>query len=193
MAKVSIVYHSGYGHTKKLAEAVLEGAASVPNTTTTLIAVQDIAEHWETLNQSDAIIMGAPTYMGSLSAPFKQFMDDSSKIWMAQKWKDKVAAGFTNSGSPSGDKLTSLIQLAVFAAQHSMIWVGLDVMPGNNTSTSTSEGLNRLGSTLGMMSQSNVDQPADLAPPRSDLETGKALGVRVAQFAHRLQLSTATV
>ncbi|MBY0449049.1 MAG: flavodoxin family protein [Cyanobacteria bacterium] len=193
MAKVSIVYHSGYGHTKKLAEAVLEGAASVPNTTATLIAVQDLAEHWETLNQSDAIIMGAPTYMGSLSAPFKQFMDDSSKIWMAQKWKDKVAAGFTNSGSPSGDKLTSLIQLAVFAAQHSMIWVGLDVMPGNNTSTSTAEGLNRLGSTLGMMSQSNVDQPADLAPPRSDLETGKALGARVAQFAHRLQLSTATV
>ncbi len=50
------------------------------------------------------------------------------------KWRNKVAAGFTNSGAQNGDKLHSLISMALFAAQHGMLWVGLDLKPGNDSS-----------------------------------------------------------
>ncbi len=49
------------------------------------------------------------------------------------RWSDKLAAGFTNSKTMSGDKLNTLFDLAAFAAQHGMIWVGLDLYPGWHT------------------------------------------------------------
>ncbi len=56
-------------------------------------------------------------------------MDGTSEIWALQSWRDKLAAAFTHSAAPSGDKLGTLTQLAVFAAQHGMIWVGLGLPP----------------------------------------------------------------
>jgi NAD(P)H dehydrogenase (quinone) len=185
MTGVVIIYHSGYGHTKKQAEAVFKGVKSVKGISAHLISVEEVAEHWETLNQAKAIIFGAPTYMGSLSAPFKSFMEATSKLWFELKWKDKIAAGFTNSGSRNGDKLNSLIQLMIFAMQHGMIWVGLGLLPGNNSSKGSENDLNRLGAFAGAMSQSNLDQGADLVPPESDLKTAEYLGKRVADLAIR--------
>src|SRR3546814_100269 len=95
----------------------------------------------------------------------------------------KVAAGFTNSASQSGDKLNSLISLAIFAAQHGMVWVGLDLLPGNNNSKGSVNDLNRLGGFLGAMAQSNADEGPDKGPIASDLETAKVLGKRVAEKA----------
>jgi multimeric flavodoxin WrbA len=185
-ARVAVVYHSGYGHTKIQAEAVARGAESVAGTQVALIPVDQVEARAAELEAADAIVFGAPTYMGSVSAPFKAFMDWSSKAWFARAWKNKLAAGFTNSGSQSGDKLNTLVQLAVFAAQHGMIWVGLDLLPGNNNSKGSVEDLNRLGSFLGAMAQSNVDQGPDQAPIESDRKTAEYLGKRVAEFAQRL-------
>ncbi|MBI5121405.1 MAG: flavodoxin family protein [Rhodospirillales bacterium] len=185
MTKVAVIYHSGYGHTAKQAQAVAKGAGSVEGVSAQLISVDAADQHWDDLAAADAIIFGAPTYMGSLSGPFKSFMDASSKAWFSQGWKDKIAAGFTNSGSQSGDKLNSLVQLAVFAAQHSMIWVGTGLMPGNNSSKGSVEDINRLGSFLGAMAQSNSDAPPELAPPPADLKTAELLGERVAKAAKR--------
>ncbi len=123
--------------------------------------------------------------MGSVSAPFKAFMDAASKVWFEQKWKNKLATGFTNSGSASGDKLNSLIQLAVFAAQQGMLWVSTGMMPGANTTKSKPDAVNRLGSYLGVMAQSFVDAAPAIAPPPADLETARLLGVRVAEVAAR--------
>ncbi len=185
MTKIAVVYHSGYGHTAKQAEAVAKGAGSVAGAQVQLIGVADADKHWDDLAKADAIIFGAPTYMGSVSAPFKAFMDASSKAWFSLAWKDKIAAGFTNSASQSGDKLNSLIQLAVFAAQHGMVWVGTGLMPGNNSSKGSVEDVNRLGSFLGAMAQSNSDAPPELAPPPADLKTAELLGERVALAAKR--------
>ncbi|MDA8231452.1 MAG: flavodoxin family protein [Magnetospirillum sp.] len=185
MITIAIVYHSGYGHTARQAQAVARGVDSVPGTRALLVAVEDAEKNWDALAAADGIVFGAPTYMGSVSAPFKAFMDASSKVWFTQGWKDKLAAGFTNSASQSGDKLNSLIQLAVFAAQHGMVWVSLGLMPGNNSSAGSPEDPNRLGSYLGAMAQSNVDAGPDLAPPPSDLGTATALGERVARAALR--------
>lgn len=189
MSNIAVVYHSGYGHTAEQAKAVARGAQGVDGNSATLIAVDPTGQieerHWATLEAADAIVFGSPTYMGSASGPFKTFMDASSKVWFTQNWKDKIAAGFTNSASQSGDKLSTLTQLAIFAAQHSMIWVGTGLMPGNNNSKGSVEDLNRLGSFLGAMAQSNADQGPETGPIPSDLKTAEHLGKRVAETAAR--------
>ena len=191
MSLVAIVYHSGYGHTARQAEAVARGALNVVGATAALVKVEEIDRHWADLEKADAIIFGSPTYMGSASAPFKAFMDASSKVWAAQGWKDKIAAGFTNSASQSGDKLATLQQLAIFAAQHSMIWVGLGLLPGNNSSSGSASDLNRLGGYLGAMAQSNADQGPDYGPTPADLKTAEYLGRRVAEVATRWRAAIA--
>ena len=177
----AIVYHSGYGHTQRVAEAVAIGANG------TLIPIDaegNIPEDaWDTLLAADAIIFGAPTYMGSASAPFKAFLDLTSSTVFAKgfAWKDKIAAGFSNSASRSGDKLATLIQIALFAAQQGMHWVSLGLPPANNSSTGSEEDLNRLGIWLGASAQSNADEGPDVAPPAADLRTAEHLGRRVAE------------
>lgn len=185
---ISIVYDSGYGHTARVAEAVAEGTREVAGADVRLIAVADGPMNWEVLEKSDAIIFGSPTYNGSISARFKQFFEDSTKpAWFELKWRNKLAAGFTNSGAQHGDKLNSLMAMALFAAQHGMLWVGLDLMPGNSSSTGSTDDLNRHGSWLGVMTQSNNDQGPDMTPGTSDLKTAAHLGKRVAELANRFQ------
>lgn len=185
MKSVAIIYHSGYGHTEVQAKAVARGVEQVENAKPVLINVEDVDSNWDTLNDADAIIFGSPTYMGSVSAQFKTFMDASSKTWMEQGWKDKIASGFTNSASHSGDKLNTLVQMSVFAAQHGMVWVGLGLLPGNNSSQGSPDDLNRIGSYLGAMAQSDADAGPDVAPPKADQDTAAALGRRIAEAALR--------
>jgi NAD(P)H dehydrogenase (quinone) len=186
MQKVVIVYQSNNGHTAVLAEAVLKGAKSVPGTTAALIPVADAEARLHEFADADAIIFGAPTFMGNVPADFKKFMDDTAGVWIQQAWKNKIAAGFTCSACFSGDKLNTLMQMAIFAAQHSMLWAPLGMMPGNHTSTSSPDDLNRVGGFLGAMAQANADQPADVAPPQSDRDTAQHLGKHVAEIVHRM-------
>ncbi|WP_409316923.1 flavodoxin family protein [Pseudomonas sp. KCJK9016] len=186
MSKVVVVYHSGYGHTRVIARAVAQGVERHLGSRCLLLAVEEVDAHWEDLHRADAIIFGSPTYMGSVSAAFKQFMEATASFYLAQPWRDKLAAGFTNSGSLCGDKLNTLVQMAVFAAQHSMIWVGLDLLPARFGDGGIDGQLNRLGSSLGAMSQSSVEQPPGLAPPLEDQLTASHLGERVARLAQRM-------
>jgi len=181
--RIAIVYHSGYGHTKRQAEAVKSGVEQVEGAEALLLTVEEAQTRWEDLNSSEAIIFGAPTYMGSASAGFKVFQDATSRAVLAKgfAWKDKIAAGFTNSGARSGDKLATLIQIALFAAQHGMHWVNLDLPPANNSTKGSEQDLNRLGFWLGAGAQSNADQGPDVAPPEADLATARHLGQRVAR------------
>jgi NAD(P)H dehydrogenase (quinone) len=147
--KIVVVYHSGYGHTVKIAEAVARGAAAINGASVELLAAEKAPGRWELLDGADAIIMGAPTYMGSLSAPFKAFMDATSHLQYAEKrWEGKIAAGFTNGASRGGDKQNSLVQLMTFAAQHQMHWVNLGMNYGNNRSYTNEDILNRDSYTL---------------------------------------------
>ena len=186
MSNVVVVYHSGYGHTRVIAEAVAQGVERHQGSTCLLISVEDVDQQWERLHAADAIIFGAPTYMGSASARLKAFMESTATFYLAQPWHDKIAAGFTNSGCLCGDKLNTLLQMAVFAAQHSMIWVGLDVLPARSGSGQFDGQLNRLGSSLGAMAQSNVEQSPEDAPPAEDRCTAALLGERVARLAQRM-------
>jgi multimeric flavodoxin WrbA len=185
---ISVIYDSGYGHTAKQAQAVGDGVREVPGVQVELIKVSEGEIPWDRLEASDAIIFGAPTYNGSISSRMKRFFEDSTKpAWNDMKWRDKLAAGFTNSGAHNGDKLSTLMSMVLFAAQHGMLWVGLDLKPGNATSTGNVHELNRLGSWLGAMAQSNGDEGPELSPIESDLKTAAYLGRRVAETARRLK------
>lgn len=188
MANVAVVYHSDSGHTKILAEAVLEGASSVDGTKATLHEVDRRAivegrfegeEMLAELDGADAIVFGCPTYMGGISGPMKAFVDATLNRWYARKWSDKLAAGFTVSSTPSGDKLNTLMGLQVAAMQLGMIWVGLDQSPLNP------DGLNRLSFYLGVGGQAEYGGEETAIDP-GDRATGVLLGARVARLAGRL-------
>jgi NAD(P)H dehydrogenase (quinone) len=192
--QIAIVYHTGYGHTRVLAEAVAQGVERQSGARAELIDVTDMnSESWAILAVSDGIIFGSPTYMGAVSGPFKTFMDQTSAIWLARSWADKLAAGFTVSSSQAGDKFATLSQLATLAAQHGMLWVSLNQLPGNNSSTASADDLNRIGASLGAMAQANNDQGPDLAPPAADRESAARLGARVAELAQRMAAGRAKI
>ena len=184
-ARVTVAYHTGYGKTGSLAKAVARGASSVDGVAVDILDVTQVDDDgWAALDAADAIIFGSPTYFGSVSAEMKRFLEGTVDRWInGPRWKDKLAAGFTNSKTMSGDKLNTLFDLLAFAAQHGMIWVGLDLYPGWHTRGSPADDLNRLGSWVGAMSQANSDEAADIVPPVSDLATGEHLGRRVAELA----------
>lgn len=179
MTRIAIVYHSKSGHTRTLAHEVAKGVASVSGAQADMIFVEENKIDWALLDASDAIIFGCPTYLGNVTGEYKlYFMDASGDAYLNQKWKNKLAAGFTNSHSASGDKLTVLIQMAVFAAQQGMIWIG----QAEKRSGSTPEDVNRLGSYLGAMSQSDPSL-GPVLPPEGDRKTAFLLGKRVAEMA----------
>src|SRR5208337_2085622 len=173
MPKIAIAYHSGYGHTARIAEHIAQGAHSA-GAKVELIKVDAITdEGWQKLDDSDAIIFGAPTYMAGASAQFKAFEDATVGRWVKQAWQGKLAAGFSNSGSPSGDKLSTLLQIFIFAQQHGMLWQGLGVMQneqptGNNFPSK--DALNRIGGFAGLLTQANNDAPENTFTP-GDLKT----------------------
>jgi len=175
MKKIAVVFDTTYGHTQVIANKVLDGLAST-KLEAKIFAVKDINANAELLNdleKYDGIIFGSPTYMGSVSAEFKKFMDSTSGVWFQQKWKDKIAAGFTNSGSLSGDKSNTLATLFTFACQHSMVWVSQGIFPNGE--------LNRIGSWVGLMAQSD-NAPVEQTPPESDKKYAFEFGKRVAEF-----------
>ncbi|MET3215515.1 flavodoxin family protein [Burkholderia sp. A2] len=181
--KTVVVYHSGYGHTQRMAAAVADGAGAA------LVAI-DADGHladdaWNSLADADAILFGSPTYMGGPSWQFKKFADASSKVWFDSGWQNKIFGGFTNSASVNGDKLNTLEYFFLLAGQHGGIWVSMDIKPAN-LKASTRDDLNRMGAYIAPMAQTPADaSPQEMSP--GDLETARRYGARVAAIAGQLR------
>ena len=179
MSKTVVVYHSGYGHTQRVAQHVADGAQAE------LIAIDadgnlsDAA--WETLAAADAIIFGAPTYMGNVSWQFKKFADATSKKWFTRAWQDKVFGGFTNSASLNGDKQVTLIYLQTLASQHGGLWVSLGLPPANSKAATRAD-VNNLGGSGGLLASTPSDASTD-EMVAGDLATAKAFGARIAKLS----------
>lgn len=197
MSTISIVYFSGSGTTDSVAKLIVAGVETFNKAHCYLLRISlehivngrwNHPETLETLTASDGIIFGSPTYMGSVASPFKAFMETTSEFWPAQTWKNKVAAGFTCCSSPSGDNLSSLIQLAVFAAQHGMIWIGQSELPGKYASGGSPDDANRLGSFLGLAIQVTTGENLQQAPS-GDRKTAMLFGQRVAELTNYFQIS----
>jgi NAD(P)H dehydrogenase (quinone) len=188
MTNIAIVYFSGTGHTHLMAEAIATGAKQVAGNDVELLRItgaQIVDGRWKDegvlakLQAADAIVFGSPTYMGGVAAQFKAFIDAASAVWFGQGWKDKIAGGFTHSAGVSGDKQGTLLYLSINATQHSMIWVGTGMM-------SSPDGINRLGSYMGVMGQSHPDMsgaPATIDP--GDRLTSERYGERIAIATQR--------
>lgn len=182
MTKIVVVYFSGYGHTKVVAETF---AGAIDAALIEIDQNGDITEQdWQTLNTAQGIVFGAPTYMAATPWQFKKFADASSKIWFTRGWQDKVFAGFTNSASLNGDKQVTLIQLQTLASQHGGIWVSLGLLPAN-TKDAKREDVNNLGGSVGLLVQSPSDASTDEIPT-GDLETAKLYAKRVQSIVDKL-------
>ncbi|WP_288726375.1 flavodoxin family protein [uncultured Psychrobacter sp.] len=172
---IAVIYHSNYGHTKRVAEAVVMGARQqLPDSQVKAVDVHDV--DWDFVDQADLLVFGSAVYMGSVTAGFKTFMDETSKRWYHRKWEGKWAAGFANSGGLSGDKLAVLQQICLYAMQHGMNWIGLPLMPTGHES----HDLNRLSSFLGLMTQS-LDGPPEVTPGAGDIDTAIWFGDHLAK------------
>jgi NAD(P)H dehydrogenase (quinone) len=183
MSDIVIVFHSGYGHTAKVAEAV---AATSGARLLAIDAEGNLPDGgWDALAAAKLIVFGSPTYMGSVSWQFKKFADASSKAWFTQQWKDKLFAGFTNSASMNGDKHSTLHYFMTLAMQHSGLWVGTGMMPSNNKAA-TRDAINYVASSAGLMTATPSDASTDEMVP-GDIATAQVFGERlkatVAKFA----------
>ena len=179
MTDIVVVFHSGYGHTQRVAQAVADGAQA------RLLQIDADgnlpSEGWDLLAAADAIIMGSPTYMGGVSWQFKKFADASSKVWYVQGWKNKLFAGFTNSAGMNGDKDATLTYLWHFASQHGGLWVPIGTKPSNDKAARR-DSINYVGGYNGLLTTSPSDSsPAEMA--KGDLETAIAFGEHVAEVA----------
>ena len=179
-----ILYHSATGSTEQLAQAIYAGAAQIDSAAlialngTDIVAGRYVNEGvLQQVDQAKAIVFGTPTYMGGATAQFKAFADATSERWCDQLWADKLAAGFTIGANLNGDQLNTLSYLSIFAAQHGMLWCGLDLAGGYD-----GEGRNRLGCQLGLSAQSSDGQIHE-----ADHKTAVYLGQRVAKLAQRFK------
>lgn len=188
MINIVIVYFSGYGHTQKQAESVLNGLLRVSTVKASIIKINSeggiSAPDWERLVIADTIIFGSPTYMGTVAWQFKKFADETSKIWFEQKWKDKLVSGFTNSAGMNGDKLSTLHYFFTLGMQHSMIWVGTGIMPASSKAAKRDD-INYIDSFSGLMAQSPTDASVDESPSPGDLKTAEIFGERIAHATVR--------
>lgn len=176
---IAIIYHSNYGHTRRVAYAISQGASALVG-----VRLIDIAtlgdDDWTYMDNATMLVFGSAVYLGGVTADFKRFMDSTSKRWLARTWQGKLSAGFANSGGLSGDKLAVLQSLCLFAMQHGMNWVGLPLIPTG----SGENDLNRLSSFLGLMTQSE-NAPTELTPCQGDIQTAIWFGEHLAKMVRQ--------
>lgn len=185
MKKLAVIYHSAHGHTRHIATHVCEGAAAVPGTNVLLLQAEEVAQSPDMLLRFDGYILGSPTYLGGVSSQFKAFMDATGRLWRTQQLKGKLAAGFTVSSLPAGDKQSTLLSMFVFCMQHGMLWVGNPILPEQHAGVPYDEAANRLGSWSGLMAQAGHGAPADAFAP-GDVKTARLFGRHVADTLHRV-------
>jgi multimeric flavodoxin WrbA len=188
MKRLAVIYHSAHGNTQHIANHVANGARCVLNTDVDLLKADDVAQAPDQLVKYDGLILGSPTYLGGVSGPFKSFMDTTGRLWRQQRLKGKLAAGFTVSSLPSGDKQSTLMAMFVFSMQHGMVWVGNPFLPGQHDGAAYDEAVNRLGSWSGLMAQAGHSTPSD-SFTAGDIKTARMFGRNFAQTLGRVSVT----
>lgn len=145
--KIQVVFYSMYSHVYQLAEAVAAGAREVPGTEVALYQVpelvpEDVLEKSgakaaraafahvpvakpEQLAEADAVIFGAPTRFGNMSAQMRNFLDQTGGLWMKGALIGKVGSVFTSTASQHGGQETTLTSFHATLLHHGMVIVGV--------------------------------------------------------------------
>ncbi len=150
-----------------------------------VIQAEELTTAPQRLTLFDGLLLGSPTYLGGVSGTFKTFMDATGGLWRTQQLKGKLAAGFTVSALPSGDKQSTLLSLFTFCMQHGMVWVGNAILPEQHRGVPYDEAANRLGSWSGLMAQAGHSSPT-AAFVSGDIKTARMFGQHFAETALRL-------
>ncbi|HEY1057212.1 MAG TPA: flavodoxin family protein [Limnobacter sp.] len=191
MKRIAVIFHSAHGHTAHIAQHIALGSSREPDIEVELLTSEDVAQNPNATLDFNGLILGSPTYLGGVSAPFKAFMDATGGIWRKQQLKGKLAAGFTVSSLPAGDKQSTLISLFTFCMQHGMLWAGNPILPEQHTGVPYDEAANRLGSWTGLMAQAGHGSAADAFLP-GDIRTAQLFGQLFAQSLQRLAPNPST-
>ena len=121
MAEILICYYSRTGHTEHMAEAIADAARQVEGANVTVRSVDDVeAEH---MLDYDAIVLGSPTYYGSMAAQVKKLIDDS--VAFHGRLAGRVGGAFTSSANIGGGNETAIMDMLKALLIHGMIVPGM--------------------------------------------------------------------
>ena len=119
MSKILIVYYSRSGNTGKMADIIKEGVVSEG------IDVEVKKVGYTTVNDllsADGIIMGSPTYYGTMAYELKKLIDESVSHHGALE--GKIGAAFTSAGNIGGGNETTILDILNTMLIHGMIIQG---------------------------------------------------------------------
>ncbi len=182
MHRIAILYHSAHGHTEHIARCIHEGIQQVADLQTDLLQAQNLLARPEDLPCLRRPDPRLAHLLGGVSAPLKALMDATGGLWRQQRLRGKLAAGFTVSALPAGDKQSTLLSMFTFCMQHGMLWVGNPILPEQHQGVPYDEAANRLGSWSGLMAQADKASPGHAFAP-GDIKTAHLFGQH---FAHTL-------
>jgi NAD(P)H dehydrogenase (quinone) len=119
MSRVIVVYYSQGGNTRKMAELVGEGVSREG----VEVLVKDVSEiKAGDLPEYQGVILGSPTYYGSMAYQIKRLLDDSVKFHT--KLEGKVGGAFSSSANIGGGNETTILDILNAMLIHGMIIQG---------------------------------------------------------------------
>ncbi len=200
--KIKVIFHSLYGHTYKLAEAIAEGARSVAGVDVEVLQVpetlpESVLEKMgavetkksfahvpvadpKTLGEADGIIFGAGTRYGSAPAQLQAFFDATGGLWGKGALVGKAGGVFTSTSSQHGGQETTLISMQTFLFHQGMVVVGVPYAAKELTTMSEITG----GTPYGA---STVTGPeGDRQPSANELAIARYQGKHTAEVAAKL-------
>lgn len=174
--RVLVAYDSLTGNTEKMAQGVAAGAKQLPGVVVVLKPVDKVAK--EDLEQADGIILGCPTYYGTIPGRMKVVIDDWS--WKLKvDFTDKVGGAFATGGGQAGGKEFVLVSLMMFMLNNRMVVAG--PLYQND----------RTGSVWAEVGAAAMTGPLDSGVSEGELDSARRLGERVAGLAVRLKQAEA--
>ncbi len=169
LVKVLVTYHSLSGNTERMAEAVVDGAKTVPGTEVLLKRVGQVTA--EDLFSSDAVVVGSPVYWSNMSGEVKTFFDNwqfKFGVFPEMKMKNKVGAAFATGGQiSSGKEITMLTILAAMLGNQMIVVSG--------------------GGSFGASATTEGDSPGI---DNKELADARVLGQRVADVAKLIRAAS---
>ncbi|RMG54073.1 MAG: hypothetical protein D6723_05880 [Acidobacteria bacterium] len=162
---ILIVYFSMTGNTEKMATGVQEGVERVAGATVTLKKVDEVTN--DDLAAADGIVLGSPTYWGTIATPMKNFLD------ITGFWGGKVGGAFSTGALETGGKESVVVSLLLALMMKGVIVVGPVYDFGNFQA--------------GSLGASAMTGPPDEGVSDSELEEARKLGERVATITQQLK------
>jgi NAD(P)H dehydrogenase (quinone) len=202
--KILVVYYSLYGHVLQLAQAVAEGARTVPGAEVVLRRVEELpfnqlklqeSQHaratlelqkdtpivtLKDLKTADGILFGTPTRFGNMTSQMKAFFDQLAELWLQGTLEGKPAGIFSSTATTHGGQETTAFTMMAPLLHLGMLIVGVPYSTPGMLHTEGRGGTPYAATTV-------AGGRNELTPAPEDLEIAKALGARVARIAGKLR------